>query len=290
MKISVIMPTLNGAETIGAQLDALARQNWETDWELVVSDNGSTDRTLSIVGMYEERFPRVLIVDSSTRRGISHALNCAVASAAGDRVVYCDQDDEVGVGWLEAMARALDRHELVAGRLEHTKLNPAWAKQVRGDAQSEGLMRWRLGAYLPFAFSCTVGVSRDLHERVGGFDESFTGGAQDMDYCWRLQLQGAELQFVADAVTHYRLRHDLRGLYRQGRTYGESDVILCKKYRPLGLPIPPRPTLAALRAWVGLARYLAPPYSQARAGMFVFALGWRVGLAMTGLRARCLIP
>ena len=41
--LSVVLPTRNGATTIGAQVVALARQSWDGNWEVVVSDNGSTD-------------------------------------------------------------------------------------------------------------------------------------------------------------------------------------------------------------------------------------------------------
>ncbi|MBF2059991.1 glycosyltransferase family 2 protein, partial [Fischerella thermalis] len=43
MKVSVIIPCLNAAETIGVQLEALANQQWSQPWEVIIADNGSTD-------------------------------------------------------------------------------------------------------------------------------------------------------------------------------------------------------------------------------------------------------
>jgi glycosyltransferase involved in cell wall biosynthesis len=52
MKLSVIIPCLNGAATIATQLAALARQQWDQPWEIVVADNGSTDESAGIVERY----------------------------------------------------------------------------------------------------------------------------------------------------------------------------------------------------------------------------------------------
>ena len=73
MRLSVIICCLNGERTIAGQLDALAAQKGLDDWEVVVSDNGSTDASRQIVGRYVGRIPNLRVVDSSTRRGIARA-------------------------------------------------------------------------------------------------------------------------------------------------------------------------------------------------------------------------
>jgi len=75
IKVSVILPCLNSSETIGVQLEALAKQSWDQSWELIVSDNGSTDRTLDVVEGYKHKIRNLRIVDSSTSRGCGHGRN-----------------------------------------------------------------------------------------------------------------------------------------------------------------------------------------------------------------------
>lgn len=53
-RLSVIIPCLNAADTIGKQLEALARQEWSEPWEVVILDNGSTDETLAVAETGEE--------------------------------------------------------------------------------------------------------------------------------------------------------------------------------------------------------------------------------------------
>jgi GT2 family glycosyltransferase len=282
-----VLPCRNGAGTLPAALDALARQSWDGPWELVVSDNGSTDDSVAIVERYRDRFPSVRIVDSSDRPGLGHALNAGIAAARGESVVFVNDDDEVAENWLAAMADALDRSELVAGRLEFDKLNEPWTIDVRGRPQAEALADWGFADYLPFACGPTIGVRRRLHDHVGGFDEAMVPAAEDMDYCWRLQHAGARFEFVPEAVTHYRLRHSFRDLFRQGVSYGEGHALAYKKHRALGARAH-RPLLRGLRAWAGLVKRLALVRNRAGLGTLVWHAGLRLGLLRGSVRHRVL--
>ncbi|MCY7392121.1 MAG: glycosyltransferase, partial [Leptolyngbyaceae cyanobacterium CAN_BIN12] len=65
MKLSVILPCYNGAETIAVQLNALVQQQWSEDWEVIVVNNGSTDNSVEIVEEYRDRLP-LRIVNAHT--------------------------------------------------------------------------------------------------------------------------------------------------------------------------------------------------------------------------------
>jgi GT2 family glycosyltransferase len=258
-------------------------------WEIVVSDNGSTDGSKELVERYAARSSLIRPVDSSDRTGLSHARNVGVREARGRSVAFCDQDDRVAPGWLVAMTTGLRDHELVAGRLEHDLLNDPWTIEVRGRPQSEQLLEYEDG-WLPFAFGCTLGVHAELHERLGGFDETFVNGAEDADYCWRAQSAGAQLILLEEAVTHYRFRHDLGGVYRQARDYGKSEVRLYAKHRPLGLPPARRPARKAARLWAATARAFVRARTRGEFGVAVWLLGQRVGRLRGSLRSRVFLP
>lgn len=285
-KLSVVLPCRNGAATLPTQLEALARQSWDGSWELVVSDNGSTDGTVEVVERYRDRFPSLTIVDSSDHAGLAHALNVGVAAARGKSVTFVNDDDEVAGGWLRAMGDALERHELVAGSLEFDKLNEPWTIEVRGRPQIDGLVEWGFADYLPFAFGPTIGLRRRLHDAIGGFDEAMTPAAEDMDYCWRLQLAGSELRFVPSAVTHYRQRHSLRAVYSQARSYGVGNVLVYKKHRGRALSAVPHPWRRGLRAWAGLGKRFLLVSSKTRLGLAVWHLGLRTGMLRASIEHR----
>jgi len=235
MRLSVIIACRNAVDTVAAQLDSLASQCWDEPWEVIVSDNGSTDGTSTIVRQYGGRLPNLRIVDASDRRGPAHARNVAVQHASGEALLFCDADDEVAPGWLAAMGEALTRYDFVAGSIDIVKLNDPWTRKNRYHSQRDGVQKYDYPPYLPHAGGGTVGVKRWIHESIGGFDESMIN-LSDTDYCWRIQRKGVKLQFVPEAIIHVRLRKSLKGIFRQAFSYGEYNVNIYKKYLPLGMP------------------------------------------------------
>jgi GT2 family glycosyltransferase len=286
----VVIACFNGVRTIERQLDALAAQAASFPWEIVVADNGSTDGSRDVVRAYAERLPNLKLIDASRRRGLAHARNAGAAAADGSALAFCDQDDQVAQGWLNAMAAALDRHEFVAGRLEHDRLNDRLAIAVRGRPQTDGLMTYEEGEYFPYAFGCTLGIERPLHEAIGGFDEIFAKGCEDADYCWRLQQSGGRLEFVPDAVTHYQLRHELGAIYRQARDYGASEALLYAKHRPRGLPAVRRPGRKTARVWGAAAKRLLLARDRAGLAVALWRLGQRIGRLQGSVRHKVLFP
>ena len=235
MRVSVIIPCYNAADTISVQLEALSKQNWSKPWEVILSDNGSTDNSTSVARKYKCKLPNFQIVDSSEVQGPAHARNKGAQAARGESLLFCDADDEVAEGWLAAMGNALEKHDFVTCRFESSKLSPSWATNARMCPQEEGIQTYDYPSYLPHAASASIGIKRYIHEAVDGFDETMPM-LEDTDYCWRVQLIGTPLIFVRDALLHYRLRHSPRKMLRQARLWGEYNVFLYKKYRLKGMP------------------------------------------------------
>jgi len=234
MKLSVIIPCFNVAETIATQLDALANQRWSEPWEVIVSDNGSTDGSMDIVKKYEGRLPHLRVVDASERRGRGYARNVAAKVARGESLAFCDADDEVAPGWVATMGEAVIKYDFVACSIDVYKLSPLWIAKMRKHSQTSGLQTKGAPPSLSHAGGGTIAVKRYLHDKVGGFDESFVRH-QDTEYCWKIQLTGAKLRFIPEAVVHVRLRDTLMGNYRQAFGWGEYRVLLYKKYMHLGM-------------------------------------------------------
>ncbi len=104
--VSVVIALRNKGPWIGAQLEALAAQRYAGPWEVVVVDNGSTDDGPQVARAMAEPLPELRVVDASDRRGTSHARNVGAHAARGDLLLYCDGDDVVAPGWIEAMVEA----------------------------------------------------------------------------------------------------------------------------------------------------------------------------------------
>lgn len=247
VELSVVIPSFNTAHLIDQQLEALAAQQFDRAWEVIVADNGSTDDTAEVVARYSERLPGLRIVDAADHRGASHARNVGARAAAGDYILFVDADDVVAPGFVEAMAAALQQHDFVAPRLEAQALNSHWAARLGQHPQYNGLSRYYNPPYLPYAGGCGLGISRSLFLSLGGFDTG-APSLEDTEFCFRAQLAGARLTFVPEAMIHVRNRASLKGMLRQSRAWGGAEVRLTHRYRG-------RTSLAgALALW---ARYLA---------------------------------
>lgn len=282
--VSAVLACRNGEKYLARQLEALANQSCAVGWELVISDNGSTDRTKSIAEEFRSRFPSLVVIDSSARIGPGAARNAGVRVAQGDRIVFCDADDEVAPGWLAAMSEALACHGMVAARLDHESLNEPWSRPARNP--QPGLLETD-PPFRPYTFAAALGVRRSVHDSIGGFDESFDEAGEDRDYCYRAQLAGTPLVLVPDAIVHYRHRTGAMEMYRQARTYARANVRLYRDYRNLGLRRPP--LAPAVVSWaLTPVKFFVALTSRQRFATWMARLGWRVGRLEGSLRYRVL--
>jgi hypothetical protein len=79
-------------------------------------------------------------------------------------------------------------------------------------------------------------------------------------------------------------------VYRQARSYAESEVQLCAKHRPLGLPRPPQPLPHAFRLWAVTLRAFLRARTRGGLGVAVWLFGQRVGRVRGSFRARVFLP
>lgn len=89
--MSGIIPCLNAAGTVATQFEALANQSYSEPWEVIVSDNGSTDEIVNEVKRYESRLPHLRIVEASDKRGQAHARDIGAKFALGNRLFFVMQ-------------------------------------------------------------------------------------------------------------------------------------------------------------------------------------------------------
>jgi GT2 family glycosyltransferase len=281
--LTVLIAVRDGADVIAAQLEALAAQEFDGDWEVVVADNGSVDNTVAVVKGFDDRLPGLRVVDAAGRPGQAYAINEGARAALGRSILLLDADDLVAPGYVAAMAEALEDSVFVASRLDCESLNAPWLWTSRPPTQVDGV-----GApfsFLPSAAGCSLGIRRAIFSEVGGFDDTIMLGT-DVDLCWRVQLDGHPLQFVPDAVVAYRYRDTLRGIFAQARTYGTAGPALYRRYAARGMPR--RSWRTALRFHAGALARLVRARSRSDLAACVFLFGFRYGLIAGSIENRVL--
>jgi glycosyltransferase involved in cell wall biosynthesis len=244
----VVIPLRDAADTLGDQLGALAAQDYGGDWELVIADNGSRDAGVALARSFAERLPSLRIVDASQRRGVNYARNCGARAARGELLLYCDADDVVAPGWLKAMAEALPGADLCGGSFDEDALNDpllrAWRAPRSADALPVSLR------FLPFVVGSNCGMRTSLWRELGGWNETYTYGGDDVEFSWRAQLAGYRLRYAPDALVRTRYRTRLPELARQFFRRGRAAPRLFREFRAAGVPRNPPREVA--RDWLWL--------------------------------------
>jgi glycosyltransferase involved in cell wall biosynthesis len=275
IEVSVVIPTFNSEHTIGPTLESLTKQRTGRSWEVVVADNGSDDGTVDVVESFRDRLPKLTLVDTSDKRGISHARNRASAASTGPYLAFLDADDQVSENWVEGIARALERVESAATPRDHALLNEPWVQETRDPPTPDGIQQNWFPPYLPHTGAGGLGIRRELHEQIGGFDETFIA-CEDNDYCFRIQLAGGRLGSVEGAFYYYRFKDSMRGIFRQAFVYAEETARLQRRYRQRGV----RPIGAwkwPFRYWPTIAKTLPTVYRKGGRARLAWVVGWELG-------------
>jgi len=277
--VSVVIPVRNGAATMGAQLEALACQRAAPSFEIVVSDNGSTDGLQECLAASSAQLPQLDIrcVDSSAKPGVSHARNEGLKQARADIVLICDSDDVVCSTWVRSMAEALETCDGVGGSLDELTLNPPSSPML---AFATSSLPVGLG-FLPYPVGANCGMRRKVWQALNGFDEGYLYGGEEVDFFWRLQLAGFKLGFVPQAVVAYRHRTGIRNNIRVAYWHGVGTCQLAARFRA---KIPSQSALVIARTWGGLFLRLPRLLNANRRLGHLRLIAHHVGLVVGSLR------
>jgi glycosyltransferase involved in cell wall biosynthesis/SAM-dependent methyltransferase len=239
--VSVVLCFLDAERFLREAITSVTAQTFG-DWELLLVDDGSQDRSPEIAReALEARPDRVKLLEHPGRenRGISASRNRGLAEARGRYLAFLDADDVWLPGKLELQVALLEAHPEVAMTYGSTQRWYAWTGRP-GDArrdhvyptlvpdgsvvQAPDLLSLYLetgGAAVPGI--CSLLVRRDAAKEVGGFEDSFRGVFEDQVFFARICLRHAVL--VTDACTAlYRQHEDSCCAGAVGR--GEYDPFL----------------------------------------------------------------
>lgn len=104
-KVSVIIPAYNAEKCVGSIISNVINQTF-TDWELIVVNDGSKDKTPLICDEYAEKDYRIKVIHKSNG-GVSAARNTGIEAASGMYIVFVDADDHIAPQYLEALITSI---------------------------------------------------------------------------------------------------------------------------------------------------------------------------------------
>ena len=203
MKFSIIIPTYNSEKYIKSCLESIFNLNYpQNDYEIIVVDGGSKDRTLGILKDY-----KVKLVHSKNI-SISNSRNLAVKQAKGKNLVFIDSDCLADKGLLNIADKYLDKYACCGSFYKASKKHGWVAKTwLFIEGKKKGIVDW-----IPAG---TLIVKKKIFLELNGFDEKLET-QEDTDFCYRLARKGYKIYNVPEiASTHIGQTDNLKDFFKK---------------------------------------------------------------------------
>ena len=259
--VSVVIPTRNGEHSLPPLLRSLSAQSLRAErFEVIVVENGSTDRTADVAVEHGARVVREQMANRSAAR------NAGVREARADAIAFTDADCIATPTWLEGLLECRGRAPLLAG-----EVTTVTSERPNAIERFERTWRFAQEAFAAEGWAATANlfVEREAFEAVGGFDTTYRHIAEDADFCLRAGRAGFPIGYCARAVVTHDAERELSPLVRRAFFHGYSSL---QALRRLGVGHAawrePRPLVSprAALAQVGVDSATLPPPERRRMG------------------------
>jgi hypothetical protein len=201
--LSIILVNWNGAALLPRCLQSLIHATEGIRSEVILVDNGSTDRSLEIA---RETCPAAEVISLDRNTGYAAGNNVGLRQSRGRYLLLLNTDTEMPVETLRAMLDMMRRddrlgilgcrqHDRSGNELisRHEAFDGPLAPKFRASAASDAA--WVSGA-------CLL-ARREMYQQVGGLDEGFPLYYEDVDWCYRAHLAGWKVGWLGEvSITH----------------------------------------------------------------------------------------
>jgi glycosyltransferase EpsE len=188
--ISVLMGAYNCSDTIGKSIESIQKQT-VTDWEMIICDDGSTDRTVEVVQEYAKNDDRIVLIANKENKGLSYTLNHCLQYAKGTFCARMDGDDLCDETRFEKQLRFLTEHpeyDIVSTTMK--RFDEAGEYNVPEIGETYEVTKKDFVKGSPFCHAPAM-LKTEAYRKVGGYrDLDTTRGVEDYDSWFRMYAQG----------------------------------------------------------------------------------------------------
>jgi glycosyltransferase EpsE len=227
MHVTVIMAAYNASSAVLRAVDSIRTQTYR-DWDFVIVDDASTDKTWEILHRATSSDPRIRLLRNSSNKGLAASLNIAWRNASGELIGRMDADDVSLPRRLEAQVAFLEKHpEIdVLGTAMQAVTREGRVLGYGSRPESHGEIVERMYRINPFVHPSVI-MRRCFLEQLGGYDERLRR-AQDNDL-WLRGYRRFRYHNLQEPLIQYRVPRkpsmqsiagsayvQLRAAYREG--------------------------------------------------------------------------
>lgn len=221
MKVAIVILNWNGRDFLERFLPGLVSSvAGRNDTEIFVADNGSSDGSSAWL---EEKHPEVKVIRFDRNYGFTGGYNRALNSIEAQYYLLLNSDIEVTDGWLDPLVEWMDTHYLCGAcapklRSYSDRENFEYAGAAGGyiDRYGYPFCRGRVlgktekdyGQYdepaeVMWVSGACMMVRDVVFRKLGGFDERFFAHMEEIDLCWRIQLDGYRVMVIPESVVYH---------------------------------------------------------------------------------------
>jgi len=228
--ISVILPVYNGAPYLDEAIVSILKQTHD-NFELIVINDGSTDKSLEILEKYAIQDSRIIIINRQNK-GLVYSLNEGILKAKGKYIARMDADDVSDISRLESQIEYIEKHNLDIcgghylliddeGRINGLNVVPI----------SHEMCTLSLLFKVPFAHPSVMIRKRFLDENSLEYGQSAYKIAEDLDLWLRMQKCGARFGNVDSVVLKYRMLGESLSKVNNAPILKETKAMLRQFYK-----------------------------------------------------------
>lgn len=250
--ISVIMGIYNCADTLPDAIESILNQTFQ-DFELILCNDGSTDKTLEIAQGYAVRFPeRIVLIQNEQNMGLNFTLNHCLQIARGKYIARMDGDDRSLPNRFQVEATYLDEHPeyaFVSASLEVFDNKGVWGRtHFKPEPQPSDLVKGS-----SFSHSACM-VRKSVFDEVGGYSEGkWLMRVEDKHLWYKIYMAGYRGRNLEEILYSYR---DDRDGYNKRKLRYRFNSVYVASLTIKAFHLPPHYYLIAANAIViGLLPY-----------------------------------
>lgn len=230
--ISVILCTYNRAALLKRALRSFTQQSLAAkQFELLVVDDGSWDDTDKVCGQMFRELPNLKYMSTGANVGLSQARNIGIRAAAGDRILFTDDDCIPQKNWVEVMEAALEENAIVAGAVASPVTN--YVKLCHNIAEFYEFMPHVRDGPKEYVAGANMGFRLSVLKELKDFDP-YLPKAGDMEFILRARAAGYCVYFEPRAiVTHDPDRTTLASIFKYSAAHAATTILIRHQYREL---------------------------------------------------------
>ncbi|MEO8720428.1 MAG: glycosyltransferase [Ginsengibacter sp.] len=224
--ISVIIPTYNREKFIGEAIKSVLQQDYENKIEIIVTDDGSTDKTIEIAKSFGDKVIVALKPDNCNSQGVAANRNRGIRLATQPFVSFLDSDDFYLPGHLKKLAQCLEKNQslgfafcrLLELKEENNKyLFKPWTHIYLFENDIKNLVVSRI----KIVHTNSIMLRRNIFDEIGLFNESYSNG-EDGDL-WMRVSEVYKGSFSDHYGAVYRCHHGVAQLTKNS----EEEIKQC---------------------------------------------------------------